>query len=65
MQPPEKYVNHSCEANTKVKNHSDVAIRHIKKGEEITSNYIKEGSFSSFVCKCGSKRCKGVIKIKI
>jgi hypothetical protein len=64
MQPPEKYVNHSCDANTKVKNNSDVAIRAIKKGEEITSNYIKEGSFSSFICKCSSKKCKGLIKIK-
>jgi SET domain-containing protein len=64
MQPPEKYVNHSCDANTKVKNYSDVAARAIKKGEEITSNYIKEGSFSSFICKCESKKCKGLIKIK-
>lgn len=64
MQPPEKYINHSCDANTRVKNNSDVAIRAIKKGEEITSNYIKEGSFSSFTCKCGSKKCKGVIEIK-
>jgi hypothetical protein len=64
MSPPEKYVNHSCDPNTKVKNYSDVAIRNIKRGEEITSNYGKEGSFSSFICKCGSKKCKGLIKIK-
>jgi GxxExxY protein len=31
MQPPEKFVNHSCEANTQVKNSCDVAVRNIKK----------------------------------
>ena len=60
MQSPEKYVNHSCEANTQVKNHCDVAVRNIKKGEEITSNYGK-GSSVSFECKCGSKNCRGMI----
>ena len=53
MQPPEKYVNHSCEANTVAKNKSDIAIRNIKKGEEITSSYAN----FSFKCKCGSKKC--------
>lgn len=62
MQYPEKYVNHSCEANTEVKNQGDVAVRDIKKGEEITSDYSKEGSFVSFKCKCGSKICRGEIK---
>ena len=61
MQPPEKFVNHSCEANTQVKNSCDIAIRDIKKGEEITSDYGKGGSVS-FVCRCGSKNCRGVIK---
>ena len=60
MQSPEKFVNHSCEANTRVKNNCDVAVRNIKKGEEITSDYGKGGSIS-FECKCGSKNCRGVI----
>lgn len=57
MQTPEKYVDHSCEPNTKAKNHRDVAIRNIKKGEEITSNYSKN-SLMPFKCKCGSKKCR-------
>jgi len=61
MQSPEKFVNHSCEANTQVKNSCDVAVRDIKKGEEITSDYGKGGSIS-FVCQFGSKNCRGVIK---
>jgi len=64
MQAPEKYVNHSCDANTEVKNQCDVAIRDIKKGEEITSDYSKEGSFVSFKCRCGSKNCRGTIERK-
>ncbi len=60
MQPPERYVNHSCEPNTKVKNKSDVAIRNIKKGEEITSTYSKQLT-GAMECRCGSKECKKII----
>ncbi len=61
MQPPEKFVNHSCKANTNVKNNCDVAIRDIKKGEEITADYGKDG-MTSFVCQCGNINCKGFVK---
>ncbi|MEK6900694.1 MAG: SET domain-containing protein-lysine N-methyltransferase [Nanoarchaeota archaeon] len=60
---PERYVNHSCHANTKTKNGADVAVRNINKGEEITADYAKEGVPNmNFKCKCGSKHCKGIIK---
>ena len=58
MQPPERYVNHSCDSNTRVKNQCDVAIRNIKKGEEITSTYNNKKSPISFKCKCGTKNCQ-------
>ena len=61
MQSPEKYVNHSCSANTIVKDNADVAIRKIKKGEEITSDYIKTKGGGGFRCKCGSKNCRKII----
>lgn len=64
MQPPERFVNHSCDANTKPINLSDVATRDIKAGEEITSNYGKDSSIS-FVCKCGSAKCVGVVESKV
>jgi len=64
QQPPARYVNHSCDPNTKVvDDSSDVAVRDIKKGEEITSDYS-----DSFVpgeimkCNCGSKNCKDLIE---
>jgi len=58
MQSPERYVNHSCEANTKALNNCDIAIRDINKNEEITANYSKDFSSISFKCNCGSKKCK-------
>jgi SET domain-containing protein len=64
MQPPGRYVNHSCDANTTVRKNCDVAKRDIKKGEEITSNYARARATkrTAFVCKCGSKNCKGMVR---
>jgi len=60
---PEKYVNHSCNANTKTKNNADVALRNIKKGEEITANYLKEKVPGlKMKCNCGSKNCIKMLK---
>lgn len=61
MQPPERYINHSCDSNTLPKNHSDVATKDIRIGEEITTNYDR-GVVVSFKCNCGSNQCKGIIK---
>jgi len=42
MQEPMRFVNHSCEANTRSENGEDVAVCKIKAGEEITSDYRSE-----------------------
>lgn len=60
-QAPERFVNHSCEPNSRTKNKSDIAIRNIEKGEEITTNY-GIGITVAFKCACGSKKCKKIIK---
>lgn len=60
MQPPEKFVNHSCDPNTHVKRNCDIAIRKIYKGEEISTDYGKSNP-DSFNCKCGSKNCRNKI----
>jgi len=57
MQPPERYMNHSCSANTKVADRSDVATRDIDTGEEITSNYLDLDT-EDFICDCGSMNCR-------
>jgi hypothetical protein len=61
VQPPERYVNHSCSHNTEVHNFCDVAIRDIAPGEEITSNYETDGAGHIFKCQCGSPECRGMI----
>jgi len=63
MQPPERFVNHSCEPNTNSKDCKDVAIRDIKKGEEITSDYSHDFPPDfEMECMCNSEKCKKVIK---
>jgi SET domain-containing protein len=63
MQDPEKYVNHSCDANTTAKQFCDIAKRDIKKGEEITANYKEELPQNVHMkCNCGSKNCVGIIE---
>jgi hypothetical protein len=63
MQVPERYVNHSCKANTTAKNHCDVAVCDIKKGEEITANYSEEMIPGiEMECCCGNKNCRKIIK---
>ena len=60
--PPARYVNHSCNPNTKVKGKTDVAIKNILKGEEITTYYKDDYVQFKMACNCGSKNCRGIIK---
>lgn len=65
MQDPEKYVNHSCDANTTAKQFCDIAKRDIIKGEEITGDYKEELPPNMCMkCHCGSKNCLGIIESK-
>lgn len=65
MQSPAKYVNHSCDANTYAGNFCDIAKRDIKKGEEVTANYSETMETNEFMkCNCGSKNCRGIIRVK-
>ena len=57
MQPPERFMNHSCEPNTHVVGQSDVASRDIEPGEEITSDY-KDLEKEGFKCHCGTDKCR-------
>src|SRR5688500_2460313 len=59
VQPPERYVNHSCDNNTEVRDFCDVAIRNIAAGEEITSDYSMDDSGSKFNCRCRAENCRG------
>jgi SET domain-containing protein len=58
VQPPERFVNHSCRNNTEVRNFCDVALSRIEVGEEITSDYGSDGSGVRFDCLCGNDNCR-------
>lgn len=65
MQPPERFVNHSCNSNLTVRKRCEYAKRDIEAGEELTSNYRRTPSDDvgeSFVCRCGGKNCKKIVK---
>jgi len=59
MQPPERFMNHSCDPNTHVVGRSDVALRDIAPGEEVTSDYM-DLEVPGSACNCGSAKCRGV-----
>lgn len=61
VQPPERYVNHSCDNNTVVRGSCDVAVRDIAPGEEITSDYCSDGAGRKFACLCGAVSCRGTV----
>jgi SET domain-containing protein len=61
MQVPERYMNHSCNANTRVVGRSDVASRDILTGEEITSDYLDLDT-EDFECNCGAENCRQLIR---
>ena len=65
LQPPERFMNHSCSHNTVVRNLCDVAIRDIQPGEEITSDYTTDGAGQSFTCGCGAANCRNIIKPQV
>ncbi len=65
MQPPEKYINHSCEPKVYFKTIGGVrkvyAMRDISKGEELASDYSINGwGDATFSCNCGSENCRKI-----
>lgn len=54
-------INHSCEPNAGLRKRSTLfAMRDIKVGEELTYDYSTTID-EAFWCKCGSKKCRGII----
>ena len=58
------YINHSCEPNCVVSGRSIVTKRPIRAGEELTFDYSTDIDWPGFrmACKCGSPRCRKVIR---
>ncbi len=63
LSAPERFVNHSCDPNTRSYRGRDIAKRTIRAGEEITSDYVAGGTVSqAFRCRCGSVNCRHTIQ---
>ncbi len=63
MQPPERFINSSCDPNTYVKTIGGqrhvLALRPISVGEEITYDYIINcHGGAEWECRCGSPQCR-------
>lgn len=63
IEPPARYVNHSCNPNITEKERTAYALKNIKKGEEITIDYDKIAYLEKpFECHCGSKNCRKFVR---
>lgn len=64
MQPPAKFVNHSCNPNTSTLGAGqDIALRDIEAGEEITAGYLENAIEGETIrCNCGSGNCTKEIR---
>jgi SET domain-containing protein len=62
MEPPSRFVNHSCNPNTRGSGWRDVATRVIDEGEEITVDYVAEQVPGlRLECNCGAQNCRRVL----
>jgi len=62
MEPPSRFVNHSCTPNACGAGMRDVATRAIDAGEEITVDYVAEQVPGlRLQCNCGAQNCRGVL----
>ncbi len=61
---PLRFINHSCDPNAAIVTpRTIIAIKDIGSDEEITMDYslTEAGQDYSIKCKCGTKRCRGLI----
>jgi hypothetical protein len=65
LEPPGRFVNHSCEPNAGIKDGVFlVALKDMKAGEEVRFDYstcMSEGHWTMECC-CGARSCRGLIR---
>jgi uncharacterized protein len=61
MQPPARFINHSCNPNARGTDRYDVAIRVIEAGDEVTVDYVAEVPGMTMQCNCKAPNCRGLI----
>src|SRR5262245_43230027 len=64
MQPPARFVNHSCHPNAAGTAVNDIAIRRIEAGDEVTVDYVAEHMPGlRLQCNCGAANCRGLLVV--
>jgi SET domain-containing protein len=62
MNPPARFVNHSCDPNGRGTDLYDIAIRVIEAGEEVTVDYAAEHVPGlRLECNCKAQNCRGLL----
>ena len=60
-------INHSCDPNLRSMNFKGhilyISKRAIRKGEELTVDYRFDKDIERVPCRCGAKKCRGVINL--
>lgn len=61
---PWRYMNHSCDPNTRIHEREVLAVRDIAVGEAVTFHYntTEYEMAEAFECRCGSAGCDGLIR---
>jgi hypothetical protein len=58
-----RYVNHGCDPTSRgVGPAFEIAVRDVQPGEQLTSDYAELNITAAFQCRCGSPRCRGVVR---
>jgi hypothetical protein len=58
-----RYVNHGCDPTSRgIGAACEIAVRDIQPGEQLTSDYAELNITAAFHCRCGSPRCRGVVR---
>lgn len=58
-----RYMNHSCEpVSLSPGTPFELAVRDIEEGDELTCDYASLNLESELECRCGSPRCRGVVR---
>jgi hypothetical protein len=58
-----RYVNHGCDPTSRgVGPGFEVAVRDVQAGEQLTSDYAELNITAAFCCRCGSPRCRGLVR---
>jgi len=62
--PVWRFLNHSCEPNTRLEGRALVAIADIRTGDEVTFDYdtTEWDMASPFPCACGASTCRGLVR---